>query len=448
MDRFKVFPDMVLWVEPDAVEVTMAKKVVKGIEKARQPPEERGLRAAGRAARNVYVRYYSDQGEAEAEMQSMGCHPHGVAIMGPKAMHITIKVEGMDSRAANIVKQDMLSIGGEAAASRGIIDNSIAETDVILMGTAKQMDLLAGKMAVQPFDLPVLGKEISALMRNVAPRTYKMRCGSSTFDIGKRTYIMGVLNVTPDSFSDGGRFLDPEVAAQHAVRMEKEGADLIDIGAESSRPGSDPIPLSEERGRLLPALKRVIEDVKVPISVDTYKEAVAKEALDMGASMINDISGLRFSKGMARLAAKHDVPVVIMHMQGMPKSMQKDPRYKDPLGDVVHFFRERVAYATWNGISPERIILDPGIGFGKKLEHNLAILRRFREFTGLGFPLMVGTSRKSFLGHILDLDVDGRMEGTIASNVIAASRGCDFLRVHDVAEHVKALRVVDAILDK
>ena len=249
-----------------------------------------------------------------------------------------------------------------------------------------------------------------------------------------RVLIMGILNVTPDSFSDGGRFLSPDAAVERALAMEKEGADIIDVGGESARPGADPVPVEEELRRVLPVLERLRGKLRIPISIDTTKAEVAEAALRAGASIVNDISALRFDPAMAPLVAKFGAGLVLMHMLGTPKTMQQAPHYEDVVTEVRDFLAERAQYAQSQGIPREAIAVDPGIGFGKTVEHNLELLRRLPELVELGFPVLVGPSRKSFIGAILGLGVEERLEGTLAACAVAVVRGADILRVHDVKE--------------
>lgn len=253
--------------------------------------------------------------------------------------------------------------------------------------------------------------------------------------------IMGILNVTPDSFSDGGRFLDHDKAKNRALEMEENGADIIDIGGESTRPGAEKVELDVELERTIPVIEALRKETEIPISIDTYKSAVAKEALDAGANIVNDISALRFDPGLGELVGEREVPIILMHMQGKPKTMQKNPTYEDPVGDIKAFLNDRIEEAVELGISRDKIIVDPGIGFGKKYEDNYEILRRLEEFETLNAPLLLGTSRKSFIGDTLDLPTDERVEGTIASNVVGVLKGASILRVHDVKENHRALKV-------
>lgn len=265
------------------------------------------------------------------------------------------------------------------------------------------------------------------------------RFGARTYDLSDRPLIMGILNVTPDSFSDGGRYAAPERAFLRAREMAEEGADIIDIGGESTRPGSEAVSAKEELRRVMPVIERLAADGTVPISIDTCKAEVADEALDAGTAIVNDISGLRHDPAMADVIARHGASVVIMHMQGTPRTMQVNPVYDDVVEDVKAFLRERAAVAREAGI--RQVMIDPGIGFGKTVEHNLEILRRLEEFTELGCPILVGPSRKSFIGALLDLPVDERVEGTAAAVAIAVQKGASIVRVHDV----KAMRRVATV---
>lgn len=273
-------------------------------------------------------------------------------------------------------------------------------------------------------------------------------CNFQNLEIGRRTLVMGILNVTPDSFSDGGVFYSPETAVKHAEMMETEGADIIDIGGESSRPGSGPIPDEAEASRVLPIIEKLAGRIKIPISIDTYKSSVARLALEAGASIVNDITALTGDPDMASLVADFGVPVILMHKKGTPKDMQVNPSYESLMFEIISFLADRIKTATDAGIAHDKIIIDPGIGFGKTIAHNLEIIRRLKELKSLGKPILVGTSRKSFIGKILDLPVSDRIEGTGATVAMAIANGADIIRVHDVKEMVRVARVTDAILGK
>jgi len=255
--------------------------------------------------------------------------------------------------------------------------------------------------------------------------------------------IMGILNVTPDSFSDGGKFFDVSAAVERALRMAEEGAQIIDVGGESTRPGAEPVPLDEELRRVLPVIEALRQKSDILISIDTYKSEVARQALQAGADIVNDISGARFDENMPRVVARFAVPLIIMHIKGMPKNMQKNPHYSDVIEEIYSYFEERLNFLQEQGI--KHLAIDPGIGFGKRLEDNLKLLRDLKDFTFLNRPILMGTSRKSFIGQILDKEVDERLFGSLATQVIAVQNGAHLLRVHDVAATNDALKIWQAI---
>jgi dihydropteroate synthase len=261
---------------------------------------------------------------------------------------------------------------------------------------------------------------------------------------------MGILNVTPDSFSDGGLFLDPQAAVDHALEMEATGADIIDIGGESTRPGATPVSEKDELKRILPVLGALIPKVKIPISIDTTKPEVARQAIDMGASIINDVGGLT-DEAMLRIVKKSDCGVVIMHARGTPQTMQRHPRYKNVIAEVYSFLKKQIERGTDHGISKTRMVIDPGIGFGKTLNHNLTLLNQLFDFIPLGVPILIGASRKSFIPKVLypgqtAFGTAGAIEGTAATVAISVLRGARILRVHDVAFMVRVAQIANAIL--
>lgn len=272
-----------------------------------------------------------------------------------------------------------------------------------------------------------------------------MNCRGKQLAFGQHTLIMGVLNVTPDSFSEEGRYFEVDSAIAHAKRMVNEGADIIDIGGESSRPGALSISADEELTRVLPVVERLASEVPVPISIDTYKANVARRALQAGAHIVNDITALSGDSDMASVVSEMHAGLVLMHMKGNPRTMQHSPAYQNVISDILRFFHERIGKAEKNGIHPDSILVDPGIGFGKTTEHNLEILRRLRVFQSLNKPILIGTSKKSFIGKILDLPVNERMEGTAATIAWAISQGADVVRVHDVKPMRRVAQMTDAI---
>jgi dihydropteroate synthase len=279
-------------------------------------------------------------------------------------------------------------------------------------------------------------------------RKYRVRLPSRTLVLGERTLILGVLNVTPDSFSDGGNFLNADSAAEHALAMERAGADILDIGGESTRPGSEGISAEEEIARVAPVLERLRGNLKIPISIDTQKAIVAAQAIAAGAEIINDVSALSLDPALADVARRHRLPMILMHMRGRPRSMQKGPFARDVMRDVLQGLRLAAARARKAGISKSQILLDPGIGFGKSYAQNCEMLARFRELAALGYPLVVGASRKAFIGHLLGgAPADSRAWGTAAAVTAGILGGAHIVRVHDVAEMAQVARVADAIVE-
>ncbi|MGD0590293.1 MAG: dihydropteroate synthase [Bacteroidota bacterium] len=274
-------------------------------------------------------------------------------------------------------------------------------------------------------------------------RKFLYRFGALEYDLASRTYIIGVLNVTPDSFSDGGKYLDLEQAVVQGLKLAEDGADFIDVGGESTRPGSEPVSVEEEIRRVVPVIEALAKNIQVPISVDTYKSEVANASLQAGAAIVNDISAMTFDAKMASVVVKYRASIVLMHMKGAPKTMQENPTYENVTTEVKQFLSERLFAAKEAGI--EQIIVDPGIGFGKKFEHNMQLLRELKSFTSFGYPLLVGPSRKSFLGEILHLPANERIEGTAAVVTSAILNGANIIRVHDVKEMKRVAMVTDAL---
>ncbi len=290
--------------------------------------------------------------------------------------------------------------------------------------------------------LQELGARCSRLLENARKRRWHFQSRGVSIPIDKPV-IMGVLNVTPDSFSDGGRYLDPEAAYRRALEMREQGAEWIDIGGESTRPGSAAVPLEEEWRRIEPVITRLSRERDIILSVDTYKSEIARRALESGAHMVNDISGFSFDARMRQVVARYGVPAVLMHIKGTPRDMQNNPRYTNLMDELYGFLEQRIQYARDGGV--EQIIIDPGIGFGKRWEDNFEILRRLGEFSSLGYPVLVGTSRKSFIGRLLDVAPEERVVGTMASIAAAYRAGARIFRVHDVVETRQTLQVLEGI---
>lgn len=297
----------------------------------------------------------------------------------------------------------------------------------------------------KPHDLIAALNRLAPVAPDGSPERGHLLTRHGKLEFARRTLIMGIVNVTPDSFFDGGRRLDAAKAVTDGAAMAASGANIIDIGGESTRPGARPVSEAEELARVLPVIRGLRREVNVPISIDTYKSSVARAALDGGADIVNDISALRFDPKMVSLVAAEGVPVVLMHMQGTPRTMQQEPQYGDVVREVRDFLATQLYGAMDAGVAPEAIILDPGIGFGKTVEHNLQLLRGLPMLAALGQPLLVGVSRKAFIGKILNSLPDDRLEGSVAAAVAAALAGANILRVHDVTETCKAVKIADAI---
>ena len=282
-------------------------------------------------------------------------------------------------------------------------------------------------------------------MQIVTAHPKKFKCGRFCLDLFDRTNVMGILNRTPDSFSDGGFFLDLETAFNHVKQMVADGSDIIDIGGESTRPGAVPVTVLEEMDRTIPLIEKISQNLNIPISIDTSKHEVAKEAIRAGSAMVNDVTGLKRDPLMAETIASSDAAVCLMHMLGTPRDMQDNPTYDDLMTEVIDSLRESIDIAVGAGISRNKIIVDPGIGFGKTAQHNLTIIKEIARLKVLAAPILIGVSRKSFIGEILDKNVDERLMGSISASLFAASGGANIVRVHDVKEMAEAIRMHDAI---
>lgn len=382
--------------------------------------------------------------DVDAELAHVKVQAKGRPILRSKAQFRAVKLYQVGYREANIAKQEMLGSGGDVATGKGVSDFTPEATDIVVLGTLQAFRRWIPCMKRQPFQCRALATEAEEALRNYSAKNLSIPFPRQPIALAS-TLVMGVVNVTPDSFSDGGRFLDPGAAVAEVAAMEEAGAAILDIGAESTRPGSLPIDAEEEWRRLEPVLKGVVDGAKAPVSVDTYKPEVARRALDLGATMVNDVTGLR-DPAMVKLLARTDVPAVVMHMKGEPQTMQENPEYVDLLGEITAYLRDRLRAAEAVGVGPERLLIDPGIGFGKTVEHNLQILSRLRELRSLGRPIVVGASRKGFIGRVTGRATPTeRLEGSLAAAALAAWEGAHVVRAHDVAPTVLALRVVDAV---
>jgi dihydropteroate synthase len=347
-------------------------------------------------------------------------------------------VEGMRDAEAARAAELIEDAGGDATRHGDrLVWSATPKAQAILLDRLKQEPALTG----------FTGAVSLALARWNEPAHDLPLPGGRVLPLSQRVHVMGIVNVTPDSFSDGGRFLDPEAAVEHGLRLAEEGADLLDVGGESTRPGADPVAPDVETERVVGVVEALAAKAGVPVSIDTSKAVVARAALDAGAQIVNDVAAGRADPDLLDVAAERGAPMVLMHMRGEPRTMQEDPRYADVVGEVSRFLAERAGAAMAAGLDPSRIAVDPGFGFGKTREHNLVLLRRLRELRCLGFPIVAGTSRKSFIGASLGgLEAGERLEGTAATVAIAVANGASVVRVHDVREMARVVRMVEAVL--
>ncbi len=383
--------------------------------------------------------------EAASLLRALGVPERELDHLRDHVLYRLVQVGPLPNILARRLKRHFAHIGGEAAIPAGAYTDQ-GECDIILMGRLDQFDELCRRLELLGEELKAAGGVIKdALIRDTGLRG-DFVARNKRLSTGSSTKVMGVLNVTPDSFSDGGRFFETKAAVEHGLRMVSEGADVIDVGGASSRPGAEPVEPDEQKRRVLPVISELSSRTEALISVDTTSAEVAAAALDAGAHIVNDISALREDPEMVEVIREKGAGVVLMHMRGTPKTMQELTDYKDLQSEVWMFLAERAVWAMSNGIPRESISIDPGIGFAKTPEQNLTILRRLGEFRSLGLPVVIGPSRKSFIGKVLDLPVEERLEGTAAAAAWAVFQGAWMVRVHDVKPIIRVCKLIDAIL--
>ena len=384
--------------------------------------------------------------EIARELESTDSDPEGVGIMVRKARIFPVRLEDVPLKAAPLLKQELLAVGGDAAHARGVADHSVESSPAVLLATWSQYRYLLPKLRRQPFGLKQVAEEVDRALRAYTGRGPVELVGAHrTLPLGPRPRVLGVVNITPDSFSDGGRFLDPSAAIAEAERLVADGADAVDLGAESTRPGASPVSPEAEWGRLEPVLSVLSGRLRVPISVDTRHAEVALRAVDAGADIVNDVEGLR-EEEMRRVVARSGAAAVVMHMRGTPTTMQLDTTYADVRRDVYRALAEAVDRADEAGVPSSKLVVDPGLGFGKTAEQSLELLAHVGELRSLGFPVAVGASRKSFLGWATgEAEPLARVDAGLAAAVYAAEHGVAIVRTHDVAPTVRALRLWERI---
>jgi dihydropteroate synthase len=382
--------------------------------------------------------------EAARELERTGFSPAQAEKLAVETVPIHLRVEGVPGHLILSLKKIAHAAGTRLLIPPSRVNRS-EKQDLILLGTPSQLQKLAVIFEKEPSELYTISKELRSSLSNIGTTRFTIACRGQPLTLGERTLVMGAINVTPDSFSDGGVFFHRDRAVARALEMVEEGVDILDIGGESTRPRSKAIDPDEERLRVIPVIKRIAAKTNIPISVDTRKAQVAREALEAGGQIINDISALRSDPEMAEVIASYQAAVVLMHMRGTPETMQQDIHYGSLISDIIQYLKQSIDLACKAGVKRERIILDPGIGFGKTVEHNLSIIKDLYQFRILGRPILIGTSRKSFIGNILNLDTDQREEGTMASVTAAILNGAHVVRVHNVRNAVRVARIADAI---
>lgn len=410
---------------------------------------------------NARILDINSRRQLERYLQVTGADAPGVQVMLNKADYYHIYLQNVNLRAANIIKQEMLSKGGDASVHKDISMLKTEQTDILLFGSYRQFQKVIKNFKRQPFGLQLLAVELEklfagrkltkaierqqALNKNeknsyFSSNKYSNLQEKINLPIGERTIVMGILNVTPDSFSDGGKYNQLEIALAHAKKMVADGADIIDVGGESTRPGAEALGLEAELERILPIITALRKELPQSIiSIDTYKAAVADAAVQAGANIINDVWGAKKDKQMAAVMAKHQLPVILMHNRIQPV-------YQDLIADIVADMRKSIATVEAAGLAPDLVILDPGIGFAKDYQQNLEIMYKLREITMLGYPVLLGTSRKSIIAKTLELPVNERIEGTAATVTLGIERGVQMVRVHDVKEMKRVCQMSDAMI--
>ncbi len=388
-----------------------------------------------------YAVLISDKQEARRLIQEIGASPAGVGFMVPKGVMRCIKLRNISNRAANIIKQEMLSKGGEAVVAKEALSGE-GEHDVLVMGTVRQFERLIEKMRLQPFGLRAVAQDIESILANLEVDRWVLPLPHGrSLELGHDTKIMGILNITPDSFSDGGRFFDAGRAVERGLEMAAEGADIIDIGGASSRPDSHMVDEDEELRRILPVIEKLSAH-NIILSVDTFRARVAEAALNAGVHIINDIGALQMDTGLLEVVVRWQAGLVLMHNRLQIKA---DRGYHNMVDDIIMDLQHTMDAAQAGGLGLDRMIIDPGFGFGKTSAQNLTLLKRLRDFSSMGRPILVGASRKRFIGQTLNLEVDQRLEGSLAAAVMAAMNGASIIRAHDVRETKTAVCMASAV---
>ncbi len=384
----------------------------------------------------------------EESIKSIGADPVSYDIFFGKKEILPLRIKDLRSPAANIVKQEMIGLGGDAVVHKKVITCAIERSDILLLGTPRMYSNLVKKLAYMNYwELPEVKGEIELILENRKKSLPVWKIRDYTIDFNKRVYIMGIINATPDSFFSGSRAKNVDVALKKAKEIIEQGADIIDIGGESTSPFSERVSLQEELDRTLPVIEAIRNEFDIPISIDTYKSVVAKKAIEVGADIINDISASKFDSDMTDVVKQSGAYYIIMHIKGTPENMQKDPKYDDVLIEQIDYFKEILDNLKENGVDTKRVCIDPGIGFGKNDDHNRSLITGIPALKVFGLPILIGASRKSMIGRITqNEDPKDRLSGTIAISSISTLLGVNILRVHDVKENKDAVRLTQYLM--
>ncbi len=394
----------------------------------------------------VQNKFFSHQNEFQNFLlQKVKVDPRSLPYFSQKNKILLFYIDHIENRFCNIIKQEMLSLGGDAAVSKEVAYFQKGKSSVLLMGTEKQFQLFIKKAEVQPSIIQQIGQEITQYLGYLPEKPLEFWTKNKKYECTNKVYVMGVFNATPDSFYNGGKFNAYEKGINHIHELVKHQVDFIDIGGESSRPGAKKISAKQEIKRILPFIKYIKKNYKIPVSVDTYKHEVAHAVLQEGVAIINDISGLQFDKKMASLIAKNNAGVILMHIQGTPVNMQKKPFYHDLISEIKKYLQTSINIALQSGIKFNHIIIDPGIGFGKTVEHNYTILKRLEELKILQRPILIGLSMKSLIGKVLNNQPEERLTGTITLNTVSILNGANIIRVHHVKEHKEVAMILSSL---
>ncbi len=396
----------------------------------------------------IELRNFDSLDEIKKELYDIGVDKAAVDIMDKKADMLVFRVYNCKFYHANLLKQEALSLGIDCAVEKNTITAETQTSDCLIFGDIRRLLFLSEKLERQAFEfLRKLGIKLKIYINNLTSNKLIFKYGKHTVDLKTKFLIMGILNVTPDSFSDGGLYNNIDLALQRTEKMIEEHADIIDIGGESTKPGSEPVSLDEELKRVIPIVEAIKKHFDITLSVDTYKSKVGKDALSAGCDIINDISGLNFDEKMVDILKKSSCGIIAMHIKGTPKDMQKNPKYEHLICEINDYFSDILHKAKINNIDEQRIVFDPGIGFGKTFDNNYSILKNIKSFGIWARPILIGTSLKSFIGHTLNTkNPKDRLFGTISSNVVSFINGARIFRVRNVKEHYEALKTAESII--